>query len=257
VLARWLARLAPGYCTNALHGPIRVAHAVRALEERETPLRRAELGDALGAWASDYQTLPASTQRAAARLAPDAGLAAVPLQPQGERTFRGSIVSALAGLARFDAFAPVADWLEIDADLERTLSALTAACARVYLANARDPLGVITFAHTVTAATAMRSLTPHLARAEAERLVRFGFQACAGLLACLGTAPVLEGAPGPAAGASAPVAPEALADAAVAHGDDHVIKLTEASLREYALVPDPVFLRVAQHICAALPGARR
>jgi hypothetical protein len=52
--------------------------------------------------------------------------------------------------------------------------------------------------------------------------------------------------PLPAASTTAsPLAPGDLADMAVATGDEHAIKLTEACLRLHAETPDPVFLHAA------------
>ena len=248
LLARWLPRVAPAACADATHGLIRTAHAARALARRETPERRRELAHGLAAWAATYQTLPVAHTRRTGHLAPTEAARALPLQPAAERGFRGSIVSALAGLASFSAFEPVIDWLDPDADL----SDVTRTFARLYLANARDPLTTITFVHGVTSTAALRALLPHLAPEPARELVRFAWQAGAGLYASLGHTPPL----------AEPLAADgidraALIEAAVVHGDDHVIKLVEACLAEHALAPDPVFLHAARHVLGALPSARR
>jgi hypothetical protein len=252
VLARWTARLAPAFCASATHGVLRVAHAARALARRETRGRLSELGDALGAWAAEHQTLPMPAERRPGRLAPDDAIAAVPLQPAGERRFRGSIVSALEGLAGFAAFVPVIDWIDVDGPPERAVSGLTRAFARVFLANARDPLGAITFVHGITSAAALRSLLPVVDAATGRELVRYGWQAGAALYTSLASAKPWDGAiAGPAPDR------EALIDGAVANGDDHAIKLVEACLREHAAQPDPIYLAAARHGLAALPPARR
>ena len=62
VLARWTERLASGFCASAMHGIIRVGHAVRSLSEAETPERSRELADGFGYWAAAYQILP-TTQK--------------------------------------------------------------------------------------------------------------------------------------------------------------------------------------------------
>jgi hypothetical protein len=252
VLARWAARLAPAYCTNALHGPLRVAHAARSLARRETPQRVRELADALGAWAANHQTLPVAAPRRAGGLSPGAAIEAVPLQPPAERRFRGSIVSALEGLTGFAAFAPVIDWIDVTPPPERVVTELTRAFARVFLANARDPLGAIVFAHGVTGAAALRSLLPLVDADTARELLRHAWQAGAALLASLGSEQPAAGAPG-----ETPLEPAALAAAAVLHGDDHAIKLTEACLREYAIEPDPIYPSAAAHALAALPEGPR
>jgi hypothetical protein len=252
VLARWLARLAPAYCTNALHGPLRVAHAARALGRRETPQRLRELGDALGAWAANHQTLPVPALRRNGGLAPGDAIEAVPFQPPGERGFRGSIVSALAGLAGFAPFVPVIDWIDVTPPHERVVTELTRAFARVFLANASDPLGAIVFAHGVTGAAALRSLLPLVDADAAHALLRHAWQAGAALQASLGREKPAAGAP-----LRPPPSRDALVAAAVRHGDDHAIKLTEACLREYAIEPDPIYPSAAAHALAALPEARR
>src|SRR5262245_31096748 len=58
VLTAWWSRLIPGVMAHGTHGLIRTAHAVRALEAAETPLRVEELAAALGYWAAYYQALP-------------------------------------------------------------------------------------------------------------------------------------------------------------------------------------------------------
>jgi hypothetical protein len=250
VLARWTPRLAPAYCANALHGPLRVAHAARALSRRETPQRVRELGDALGAWAANHQTLPVPPLRTEGARAPGDAIEAVPLQPAAERRFGGSIVSALEGLVGFARFVPVIDWIDVTPPPERVVTALTRAFARVFLANARDPLGAIVFAHGVTGAAALRSLLPFVDAAAARELLRYAWQAGAALLACLGSEKPVAGAP-----AQPPPSRAALVAAAVAHGDDHAIKLTEACLREHAIEPDPIYPSAAAHALAALPEA--
>jgi hypothetical protein len=252
VLVRWVARLAPAFCASATHGVLRVAHATRSLARRETPQRVRELGDALGAWAAEYQTLPAPAERGRGGLAPADAIVAVPVQPSAERRFRGSIVSALEGLSGFAAFAPVIDWIDVDGAPAPVVSALTHAFARVYLANARDALSTIVFVHGVTSAAALRSLLPYLDAALGRELVRYAWQAGAALYASFATA-----TPAPVAPAEPAPSREALVAAAVANGDDHAIKFVEACLREHAEQSDPIFLSAAAHALAALPPARR
>jgi hypothetical protein len=252
VLARWLARLAPGYASDALHGAIRVSHAVRSLEARETPQRLRELADALALWAATYQTLPVAAEPRLLGLAPREAVAALPLQPHAERRTGGSIVSALAALSGFTAFAPVIDWIDAGGAPEPLVSGLTRAFARVFLANARDPLGAVVFVHGVTGAAALRSLLPLADGATRRALVRHAWQAGAALYACYASAPPFAGKfPEPAP------ARDALIEAAVANGDDHAIKLVAACLGEHALEPDPLYLFAASHALGALPPARR
>jgi hypothetical protein len=249
-LRRWLVRLMPAYCADALHGPIRVAHAARALEVEETPQRRRELADGLAAWADGYQTLPLPEARTVGVLSPEEASRRIPLQPTAERTFRGSIVSALVGLGSFDAFAPVIDWIDPGEKPEAQVSSLTRAFARVFLTNAVDPLHGIVFVHGVTSAVALRALLPHLDPEEGRQLFRHAWQASAGLYASFGRA-----APAPACSEAPETDREELIDRALAHGDGHVIKLTEACLSEHAREPAPEYLFAALHAIHVVPPA--
>ena len=92
----------------------------------------------------------------------------------------------------------------------------------------------------MTGPAALRLLLPHLPASEAQRAVRYGWQAAAGIFAAFaGSLPRI--APG-----RATETPERLADRAVATGDEHAIKLTEACLREHAIRPDPAYLLAAR-----------
>src|SRR5262249_16773581 len=50
---------------------------------------------------------------------------------------------------------------------------------------------------------------------------------------------------------------DTLIDAAAAHGDEHVIKFTEACLREDGIRPSPAFAAAAHHPTATLPPPYR
>src|SRR5262245_3917821 len=58
VFEQWIGRLLPAIPSAGAHGLLRAAHAVRALEGTETPLRVEELGVALAYWAAYYRKLP-------------------------------------------------------------------------------------------------------------------------------------------------------------------------------------------------------
>ena len=46
---------------------------------------------------------------------------------------------------------------------------------------------------------------------------------------------------------------DALVDRAIAHGDEHVIKFTEACLHRHALGPSPVYFAAADHVLGMIP----
>jgi hypothetical protein len=247
VVARWTPRLAPGMCANATHGVIRVAHVLRALAEQETPARIGELAGALASWAANYQTLPTARPSQPTARAADA-LARVPVVPVAERDFRGTIVGSLEDLAKFPAFAPVIGLLDVERAAAATISDLTETFARVYLANARDTLSTIVFVHGVTSTTALRSVLPYLAEASARDALAYAWQAAAALYTAFGTATPVTGAIDPPH-----ESPAALIDLAIANGDEHAIKMTEACLREHAIRPSAVYLAAAHHAATTLP----
>jgi hypothetical protein len=246
VVARWTLRFAPGFCAAATHGVLRVGHAVRSLEQAETPLRLRELGEAFASWAYAYQVLPTGSLVPGMLRARDA-IGAVPIVPAGERRFQGTIVSALEGLDAFPPFLSVIHLLDVRPAPERLLSELTESFARVFLANARDWLGTVVFVHGVTSIAALRALLPYLSSDAARTAVQYAWQSSAALYAAFATAGPQWDEIEP------PVEPvEALVARAVASGDDHAIKLTEACLREHALAPSNAYLAAVARAVSVL-----
>ena len=250
VLDRWVGRLAPALCASATHGVIRVGHAVRALALAESPARLHELADALASWAFVYQELPTARSTARGSSAREA-IRRVPIVPKERRRFAGTIVSSLEALDDFPEFAPAIDLLEIGADPAAQLADLTQVFARVYVANARDTLTSIVFIHGITSATALGHLLPHLSAANQRAGMRFAWQAGAALYAAFGTLPE------PAREVEPPRdSAETLAARAVAHGDEHAIKLAEACLARNAVRPDPAYLAAIESALRLLPPAQ-
>jgi len=248
MLARWVPRLAPGVCASATHGVIRAGHGVRSLCDADTPARRHELADGLGYWAAWYQTLPTAVGPSA-RLRAAEAIARVPVVPPAERRFSGTIVSSLAGLSEFPPFAETIGLLDVSGDPSVVLSELTETFARVFLTNARDVLGAIVFVHAVTSASALRTLLPFLPEDAVAPALAYTWQTAAGLYATFGGA-------APATDAAAPNDTNAtLVDRAIASGDEHAIKFTEACLREHAIAPSPAYPAAARHAIAILPAA--
>jgi hypothetical protein len=233
----WAGRLAPGISAAATHGAIRVGHAVRALAAGESPQRLGELGDALASWATSYSELPAAGGRANGALTPREAIARVAVVPP-ERRRPGNIVAALTGLAEEPDFAPAIRLVDLDGDTDVLLAQLTDLFARVYLANVRTPLTAIVFIHGVTSLAALGHIAPHVGDSTARLLLRYGWQAGCGLYACFGNGSgpgfIAEIAPGDGDAAS-------LVDRALAHGDEHVIKFTEACLSRHAVAPSPAY----------------
>jgi hypothetical protein len=241
VLARWTVRFAPAVCASATHGVIRVSHAARSLADAESPARLRELAEGLGYWAANYQTLPAAGTVPRPLRAEEA-IARVAVVPPPERKFTGTITSSLIALDDFPPFATTLAMLDVRGDPSSLVSDLTDVFARVYLANARDLLGAIVFIHGVTSATALRSILPYLDADAARTAVRYTWQAGAALYAAFGTSPTPAGEIEPPREDRA-----ALIDLAIANGDEHAIKFTEACLREHDRRPSPAYLAAARH----------
>jgi Questin oxidase-like len=254
VLDRWVDRLAPGLCASAAHGVIRVGHAARGLARGPSAPRLAELADALASWASTYQELP--TREApgeagrAGRRGPRAAIARVPVVPPERRRFTGTIVSSLEGLAEFPEFAPVIGWVDPSGDPARRVAELAEVFTRVYLANAHDVLTTIVFVHGVTAVAAVESLLPSLRPETARRALRFAWQTGCGLYAAFGRHPEP-----PQEVEADGEDDDALIERAVAHGDEHVIKFTEACLRPREAGAGALYRAAACHALGALPVA--
>jgi hypothetical protein len=242
VFAPWVTRLAPAICADAAHGVLRVAHITRALTLTETPVRVTELASALAYWASAYQVLPTELSVQPAVTRPSEAIQKVAIVPPDQRQFTGTIVASLERLGAFPAFAQVINLIDVAGDLSALISDLTETFTRVYLANAHDLLSTIVFIHGVTSTTALRSLIPHLQEQTACEAVRYAWQTGCGLYAAFGSSP------SPMHDIEPPhESRETLIDMAVANGDEHAIKFTEACLREYAFNPSPVYLAAARH----------
>ncbi len=247
VLAEWTARFSPGVVAAAFHGAIRTAHAVRSLEASETPARRRELAEGLGYWAATYNALPeaATPEKPPAGRRPSIAIAGVPILPLERRVSYGNITDRLSPLDDFPPFAAVADAVDPSGDAEAFLSDMTETFAAVYLASA-SPGTVITFLHGVTGPVAVRTLLPYVSAEEQRRLLRYTWQAAASFYSSAGgkTAPPLS--------ADALPSRDELADRAIATGDEHAIKFTEACFREYARNPKPVYILAARDGVARL-----
>lgn len=247
VLSEWAARLSPGLAGSALHGLLRTAHAVRSLAQKESEARKRELAEGLGYWAARYQTLPAlPVARAGGNggLKPAQALKQVVLLPT-ERRGRGLITDVLHNLNGFEPFTGVANL--VDPSAASFLSDLTETFARTFLANVQ-PGNIIALIHAVTGPSSIRLLLPFVT-AEARRdLLRYGWQAAAAIYAGYG-----QTAEFGAVEAKGPQR-EALIEQAVANGDEHAIKFTEACLREYAVNPQAVYLLAARNAITRMGG---
>lgn len=255
VLDTWLARLAPGFASAAAHGVIRVAHAVRALAARETPVRQRELAHALGYWATSYRALPGADDPMGAErgaLSIDGALATLPRLPEHARRPGGLISTRLEALADWPVFVPTLARVDLHGAAEDVLARICRAATRAYLAD--DGRELFAFVHAVTGPSALRLLLPHLSPAVAQRALREAWRTLVALHVAFSDA--AGPPPGRPSAARAYSTPAALAQAAAATGDEHAIKFTEVCLREHAVLPDDVFLEAAHDVCRRFQGAR-
>jgi hypothetical protein len=244
VLEIWVARLAPGLSGEATHGLIRTAHAVRAIAKVETEPRRNELADGLAYWAAGYHSFGQMVINLQ-HFDLDEALSRVPeLNPPPG----ANIDKTLAGLDDSGEFAPVVNLLATGPDPLADLSKLTERFAAVYLANSHDPARVFAVVHAVTGPSALRLLAPHITPSAQELLLIYAWQVAAAIYGVWGKDHAMPDVPvGTASNAD-------LAQAAVANGAAHAIKLVEACQREYAVNPKPIFLAASFDATQRLTG---
>ncbi|MBF6352811.1 DUF4243 domain-containing protein [Nocardia flavorosea] len=236
VLVRWWPRLLPGPMTGLTHGLIRTAHAVRGLSSTDQPtvLQLGELARALGYWAARFIDAP-GPGRLMGRSGVAAAIAGVPRLPEPESPpqpmARLRTPNTMPGYQQsLTALAPER--------AEGLLSRMTAHFAGVCGAHAvtQFPIPLI---HGVTAPAAARLVLPHLPEELYEPTLAAVWQAQVTLLMAATTDSSGE-AEAARHAQQADVPPwDELISRAVDHGDEHVIKFTEAGLRENALSPDP------------------
>lgn len=247
VVAEWVPLLAPGLVAAATHGIIRTAHAVRSLSGEETPARIEELAQGLGYWAARYHELPTSGAEQGG-LMPSQALASVPQLAEADR--RGRLI--MDGLVRLDGdgrFPEVIELVRTSDDPSAFISDLTRTFAAVCLRNVQGFGKAVTFIHTVTGPSAIRLLLPHLPEGASQPLLRYGWQAAAGIYAAFASAidPEVE---------RGPFETEDLVERAVATGDEHVVKFTEACLREHTNSPHSIYLEAACDAIERFTAAR-
>jgi hypothetical protein len=239
VLARWWPRLLPGVAAAATHGVIRTSHAARSLAaagEAGDAERRDELARGLAYWAASYLELPGASPTGGQL---DLAAALDGLPSAGPAAERGLITEELkTKLPAMTGFGDAVAALRAPADPAADLRELAATFTRVFLGYGRTrPIALL---HAVTAPVAARSVLPLLPAGLARPTYDALWQVGAALYAVYTPGVTPEPLPaGP--GASR----DDVTEMAVAAGDEHAIKLTEACLRLHAETPDPVFLHAA------------
>jgi hypothetical protein len=248
VLRSWVPRLLPGYGGAFTHGLIRTAHAVRALQSAPapTPLVLAELAKALAYWAGSYKTLPGRPTLAGARSLDEA----ITRIPRPHDAWTPIEAGQFSRVHELPDFANAVEALGRPASVDEALSDLTATFARMMLANPDvHPFGLV---HAVTPVAGARTLVPFLPTLSTEQVYAQLWHVDAAIAAGFTRVPE-AGAIRSGHDNDVPDLDELVARAAE-HKDPHVVKFTEACLRESAIRPDPAYLLAAQHVIDKTPA---
>ena len=236
VVARVVPSLIEGLFAAGSHGLLRTAHAVRALEKKENPVRRRELAHGLAYWAGTYQVLPGSPgSKVSKGWSPERVLSEViPVDPERRRAgFFTDGVGALDDDPNFLRLIAKIDSTTLG--WEACLSELCVNSAALYLAN---PQARVAYVHAVTAPSALRLIAPYLNSEQKRQFLGRAVQMAAALHAISSTS---ENA----------VVDEEVKRVAEDVGEiryraacsleEHAIKLAEACLREDHESPSPIF----------------
>ncbi|HVA07925.1 MAG TPA: questin oxidase family protein [Acidimicrobiales bacterium] len=246
VVGEWVPRLVPGSVGAAAHGLIRTAHALRALGAADTAPRRLEVANGLAFWASQYTELP-GPPLLIGRQSVEEALADLPYLPDDvpEHALITDRVAHVADIA--DEFEQAVASLGHSGTAVALLDALAVGGARAYLRNA-DGGGAVALIHTITAPLATELVLPWLADEDRVAASAYAWQAVAAIHVAYDIDRSTSGSDGE------PPSPDALIAAALASGDAHALKLTEAALRCYSRTGERDLLRAAADASERLRG---
>jgi Questin oxidase-like len=215
VLPQWWPRLLPGMYGGSTHPVIRVGHAVRTLLSGGiTEPRLAELAHGLGYWAARHLTVEVPAALPGADSAADA-LDAVPPIAVRDGGFP-------ARLDRVRALPVWADAVTEPGDAYGRLTELVRAATHRYATHGHGEETMLV--HAATAPNAVLRTLPALPRTLWLPSLRAAWTASAAVTAMY--APAAEAAYAP----PGTFTPEEVFERALAHGDEHVIKLTDTAL---------------------------
>jgi Questin oxidase-like len=214
VLAEWWPRLLPGLYGGATHTVIRVGHAVRAVAAEENGPRRTELAHALGYWAARHRPVTGLVALPGAATATEA-LDAVPAIGPGHMGFP----NRLAAVRRLPVWAR--EVTDPDTAKERLTELVRAATHRYATHGHGEPTMLV---HAATAPNAVLRTLDSLPRDQWIPSLHAAWTASAAVTAMYAPAAPVAYAP------PAHMAPEDIVERALAHGDEHVIKLTDTAL---------------------------
>ncbi|AWZ10591.1 MULTISPECIES: questin oxidase family protein [unclassified Streptomyces] len=221
LLALWWPRLLPGMYGGSTHPVIRVGHAVRTLMEGgESAPRVTELAHGLGYWAARHRPLSGITglpDAAGVADGADAGQALAAVPPI--RDPRGGFPDRLARVDRLPAWA--AEVSDPD-EARRKLAELVRAATHRYATHGHGEETMLV--HAATAPNAVLRTLPALPRTLWVPSLHAAWTASAAVTAMYAThAPIPYASPGR-------VTADEVLERALAHGDEHVIKLADTAM---------------------------
>ncbi|POX48702.1 hypothetical protein C3489_26495 [Streptomyces sp. Ru71] len=214
VLAEWWPRLLPGLYGGSTHPVIRLGHAVRALAAEDNEPRRTELAHALGYWAARHH--------------PVTGIETLPGRDSAAQTLDAvvPIENAEGGFpARLAAVRRLPGWAQdvTDPDTARArLTELVRAATHRYATHGHGEETMLV--HAATAPNAVLRALDALPREQWVAGLHAAWTASAAVTAMYAPA---EPVPWTSPGA---LTAEDVVERALAHGDEHVIKLTDTAL---------------------------
>ena len=230
-----------GYFAAAFHGPVRLAHAIRALEGLESAHRREEMVRGLAYWASRYQELPGVP---GCESEPGYGLEQIfkNLQPASLSEPHPLLVSqAVNALENHTLFVPTierADLREFEPSV--FVSRLCSEAAHLYL---KHPAHRLPYLFGLTGASALRSFLPYLNEETVERGLGYALQ---GVLAVHCTYGESSQEFRPSADLlKLSESWDEMRYRAACSAQEHVIRLAEACWREDQICSEDVFRWVA------------
>jgi hypothetical protein len=215
VLTRWWPRLLPGMYGGATHPVIRVGHAVRTLLTGEvSEPRLAELAHGLGYWAARHRPVAVLALAAGADSAAAALDTVAPIT-----TTEGGFPARLGRVRNLPVWpASVTD----PSVAHRRLTELVRAATHRYATHGHGEETMLV--HAATAPNAVLRTLPALPHTLWVPSLRAAWTASAAVTAMYPTdTPVAYTPPGT-------FTPEEVFERALAHGDEHVIKLTDTAL---------------------------
>lgn len=236
VVGRWVPQLAPGVFAAAAHALLRTSHAIRALRERDTPVRRAELARGLGYWAATYQPLP-GTVRARGRRTVDELLETLPEVPRTE------VFLLSEGIRDIDRVPTLAEHLS-QVDL-RELRPQRLLAGLAPWARAGAQVSVFAHVHVLTGTVALLEFEDLIGTQQMHELLEHGWHAAAAMVA-------VWRPPTPTPAQGLPRSREELINRAIACGDEHGIKLVDACLTAHDRYGLPELLHAADVLLDAL-----